>query len=67
MREWVVVQFTGLSVSAKAGDVTIWTDYLNDGFVYDSPAYEVVARCQKYKDAQAIARSVREAVSRART
>ena len=66
MREWVVVQFTGLSVSAKAGDVTIWTDYLNDGMVYDSPAYEVVARCQKYKDAQAIARSVREATSRAR-
>ena len=66
MREWVVVQFTGLSVSAKAGDVTIWTDYLNDGMVYDSPAYEVVARCQKYKDAQAIARSVREAASRAR-
>ena len=70
MKEWIVVKFTGIGTALtnrNVGDVTVWADYTNDGMVYDSPAYEVVARCQKYKDAQAIARSVREAVSRSRT
>ena len=66
MKEFMVVQFTGIDVATRAGDVTIWADYTNSGMVYDSPAYEIVARCQKYKDAQAIARSVREAASRTR-
>ena len=65
MKQWIVVKFTGVGNAAKAGDVTIWADH--GDIVFDSPAYEVVASCQKYKDAQAIARSVREAVSRSRT
>ena len=61
MKQWIVVKFTGLSVSAKAGDVTIWADYTNDGMVYDSQAYEVVYRTSDFKQAQAIARSERGA------
>jgi hypothetical protein len=57
MKEWIVVKFTGLSVSAKAGDVTIWADY--GDIVFDSPAYEIVARSKTFKEAQAIARSER--------
>ena len=59
MKQWIVVKFTGLSVSAKAGDVTIWADFSNSGMVYDSPAYEVVCRTSDFKEAQAIARSER--------
>jgi len=57
MKEWIVVKFTGLSVSAKAGDVTIWADH--GDIVFDSPAYEIVARSKTFKEAQAIARSER--------
>jgi len=58
MKQWIVVKFTGLSVSAKAGDVTIWADH--GDIVFDSPAYEVVYRTSDFKDAQAIARTARE-------
>jgi len=57
MKEWIVVKFTGLSVSAKSGDVTIWADH--GDIVFDSPAYEIVARSKTFKEAQAIARSER--------
>ena len=57
MKQWIVVKFTGLSVSAKAGDVTIWADH--GDIVFDSPAYEIVARSKTFKEAQAIARSER--------
>ena len=61
MKEGMVVKFTGVGNAAKAGDVTIWADYTNDGMVYDSPAYEVVYRTSDFKEAQAIARSERGA------
>tara|TARA_R100000234_G_scaffold43782_1_gene25943 strand:- start:2780 stop:3046 length:267 start_codon:yes stop_codon:yes gene_type:complete len=57
MKEWIVVKFTGLSVSAKAGDVTVWADH--GDIVFDSPAYEVVARCKTFKEAQFLARHER--------
>jgi|TARA_R100001086_G_scaffold63324_1_gene29366 hypothetical protein len=59
MKEWMVVKFTGVGNSAKAGDVTIWSDYTNSGMVYDSPAYEIVYRTSDFKEAQAIARHQR--------
>ena len=59
MKQWIVVKFTGLAVSAKAGDVTIWADH--GDIVFDSPAYEVVYRTSDFKQAQAIARSERGA------
>ena len=58
MKQWIVVKFTGLSVSAKAGDVTIWADH--GDIIFDSPAYEIVARSKTFKEAQAIARSERK-------
>jgi len=58
MKQWMVVKFTGLSVSAKAGDVTIWADH--GDIIFDSPAYEIVARSKTFKEAQAIARSERK-------
>jgi|TARA_R110001592_G_C13016739_1_gene737194 hypothetical protein len=61
MKEFMVVKFTGVGTPAKAGDVTIWADYTADGMIYDSPAYEIVARSKTFKDAQAIARSERGA------
>ena len=57
MKQWIVVKFTGLSVSAKAGDVTIWADH--GDIVFDSPAYEVVCRTDDFKEAQAVARHER--------
>ncbi len=57
MKQWIVVKFTGLSVSAKAGDVTIWADH--GDIAYDSPAYEVVYRTDDFKEAQAVARHER--------
>ena len=64
MKEWMVVRFTGVGdvyelMTAKAGDVTIWSDYTNSGMVYDSPAYEIVYRTSDFKEAQAIARHER--------
>ena len=60
MKEFMVVKFTGLgNVSAKAGDITIWADYTADGMIYDSPAYEIVARSKTFKEAQFLARHER--------
>ena len=59
MKEFMVVKFTGVGNAAKAGDVTVWADYTADGMVYDSPAYEIVARSKTFTTAQAIARRER--------
>tara|TARA_A100001234_G_scaffold53227_1_gene45143 strand:+ start:1608 stop:1889 length:282 start_codon:yes stop_codon:yes gene_type:complete len=56
MKYWLVVKFTGFDGSQRQGDIKIWSDYSNSGHVYDSPAYEIVARCKTFKEAQAIAR-----------
>lgn len=59
MKEFMVVKFTGVGNAAKAGDVTVWADYTADGMVYDSPAYEIVARSKTFKEAQFLARHER--------
>tara|TARA_B100002019_G_C20934284_1_gene433660 strand:- start:87 stop:389 length:303 start_codon:yes stop_codon:yes gene_type:complete len=59
MKYWIVVKFTGFDGSQRQGDVTIWSDYTNSGHVYDSPAYEVIAICDTFKEALACKRHER--------
>ena len=56
MKQWIVVKFTGLGIIAKAGDVTIWA--YDPDITYNNTV-KIVAHCETYEEAQAIARHER--------